>query len=199
MQIYIIWKKTHPQKMLRHFTTEKTVQNWKWPILHIYINLWTFVDLCSFFGAFLDSASHVFLNLFEIIFPKRGHSTIFEKIDFVPILGADSWGTNDTWHLKKQCHKKMCKNYLSIMATSGKCTKKMKHFCKITPSPPNVWHLLMNLKNNYLLKKLLKWASKKSKNFNIYKVVFFKKMKNTWRYHYFTPVSQKSWKYDLEL
>ena len=79
------------------------------------------------------------------------------------------------------------------MATSGKCTKKMKHFCKITPSPPTVWHLLMNLKNNYLLKKLLKWASKKSKNFNTCKVVFFKKIKkNTWRYHYFTPVSQKS-------
>ena len=31
----------------------------------------------------------------------------------------------------------------------------------------------MNLKNNYLLKKLLKWASKKYKNFNIYNVVLF--------------------------
>ena len=153
MQIYIIWKKTHPQKMLRHFTTEKTVQNWKWSILQIYINLWTFVDLCSFFGAFLDPVSHVFLNLFEIIFPKRGHSTIFEKIDFVPILGAGSWGTNDTWHLKKQCHKKMCKNYLSIMATSGKCTKKMKHFCKITPSPPYCLAFIDELEKQLFIKK----------------------------------------------
>ena len=37
------------------------------------------------------------------------------------------------------------------------------------------WHLLMNLKNNYLFKKLLKWANKKCKNFNIYNVLFFKK------------------------
>ena len=32
-----------------------------------------------------------------------------------------------------------------------------------------VWHLLMNLKNNYLSKKLLKWANKECKYFNIYK------------------------------
>ena len=38
----------------------------------------------------------------------------------------------------------------------------------------SVWHLLMNLKTNYLLKKPLKWANKKCKNFNIYNVVFFK-------------------------
>ena len=38
-----------------------------------------------------------------------------------------------------------------------------------------VWHLLMNSKNNYLFKKLLKWANKKCKNFNIYNVAFFKK------------------------
>ena len=30
-------------------------------------------------------------------------------------------------------------------------------------------HFFMNLKNNYLLKKLLKWANKKCKYFNIYK------------------------------
>ena len=49
--------------------------------------------------------------------------------------------------------------------------------------------LLMNLKYNYLLKKLLKQANKRCKNFNIYIVVIFKKIKkNTWRYHYFTIV-----------
>ena len=44
--------------------------------------------------------------------------------------------------------------------------------------PQNLlWHLLMNFKNNYLLKKLLKWANIKCKNFNIYNVVFFLKNK----------------------
>ena len=51
-----------------------------------------------------------------------------------------------------------------------------------------VWHLIMNLKNNYLKKKMLKEANKKCKNFNIYNVVFFFFKKNTWRYHYFTPM-----------
>ena len=50
-----------------------------------------------------------------------------------------------------------------------------------------------------LLEKLLNWANKKCKNLNIYKVVIFKKIKkNTWRYHYFTPVYQTSWWYDLQ-
>ena len=35
----------------------------------------------------------------------------------------------------------------------------------------------MNLKNNYLLKKLLKWTNKKCKSFNIYNVVIFSKNK----------------------
>ena len=39
----------------------------------------------------------------------------------------------------------------------------------------SVQHLMMNLKNSYLLKKLLKWANKKCMNFNIYSVVFFLK------------------------
>ena len=49
------------------------------------------------------------------------------------------------------------------------------------------------LENTYLLKKLLKWANKPCKNFNIYNVVFKKKTKkNTRRYHHFAPVYQKS-------
>ena len=60
----------------------------------------------------------------------------------------------------------------------------------------SAWHLLMNLKNNYLLiKKLLTWTNKKSKNSNIYNIL---KKKNTWKYHYFKPAYQKSW-YDLQL
>ena len=57
----------------------------------------------------------------------------------------------------------------------------------------SVWHLLTKLKNNNLLKKLLQWANKKCKNFNIYNIVFFKKkmMKNTWRYHSFSTCVPK--------
>ena len=39
----------------------------------------------------------------------------------------------------------------------------------------SVWDLLINLKNNYLLKKLLKWANRKCKDFSIYNVAFIKK------------------------
>ena len=54
-------------------------------------------------------------------------------------------------------------------------------------------HLLINLKNKYLLKKLLKWANVKRNNFNIFNVAFKKIIKkNTTRYHYFTPVYQTS-------
>ena len=60
------------------------------------------------------------------------------------------------------------------------------------------WHLLINMKSNYLLKKQLEWANKKHKNFNIYNVVLKREKKNTWRYHCFTPVYQKSWWYDLQ-
>ena len=56
----------------------------------------------------------------------------------------------------------------------------------------------MNLKNNYLFKKN-SWSVTKHKNFNIYNVVFFNKIKkNTCRHHYFTPGYQKSWWYDLQ-
>ena len=47
----------------------------------------------------------------------------------------------------------------------------------------------MNLKSNYLFKKMLKWANKQN-NFNIYDAPFKKKIKkNTWRYH-FTPCTK---------
>ena len=48
------------------------------------------------------------------------------------------------------------------------------------------------LEKQLFIKKLLKWANKKCKNLNIYNVVLKKIKKNTWRYHYFTPVNQKS-------
>ena len=42
-----------------HFTTEKTVQNWELPTMHIYINLWIFV-------AFLVHFQTLFLMFFWI-------------------------------------------------------------------------------------------------------------------------------------
>ena len=56
------------------------------------------------------------------------------------------------------------------------------------------------LEKQLFIKNLLKWANKKSKNFNINYNAVFKKLKikkNAWRYHYFAPVYQKSW-YNLK-
>ena len=35
------------------------------------------------------------------------------------------------------------------------------------------WHLLTNLKNKYLFKKLLKWPNRKQNNVNIYNAAFY--------------------------
>ena len=53
---------------------------------------------------------------------------------------------------------------------------------------------IMNLKNNYLLKKLLKWANKKNNNFNISNVAFLKENNKK---HLEISLS-KSWWYDLQ-
>ena len=51
-----------------------------------------------------------------------------------------------------------------IIQKSHKCEEEEEH------PRISVWDLLMKLKNNILLKKkLLKWANKKYKYFNIYK------------------------------
>ena len=74
-----------------------------------------------------------------------------------------------------------------------KSIKFFTHVKKVGHTPEFVWHLLMNLKNNYLLKKLLKWANKKCEHLNIYKnkKIIIKIKKNTWIYHYFIPVHQQ--------
>ena len=60
------------------------------------------------------------------------------------------------------------------------------------------WHLLMNLKDKYLLKNC--WSGPiKNKILMFTTLHFLKKIKkSTWRYHYFTLVYQKSWWYDLQ-
>ena len=65
--------------------------------------------------------------------------------------------------------------------------KEISHTCEESGAHPriSVWHLLMNLKNNYLLKKLLKWANKEMW------ISISSIQKNTWRYHYFTPCVSK--------
>ena len=60
----------------------------------------------------------------------------------------------------------------------------------------SVWHLLINLRNNYLLKNW--WSGpKKCKNFNIYVAFFPKVEKYTLRYD-FTHVHLKCSWYDLQ-
>ena len=53
-----------------------------------------------------------------------------------------------------------------------------------------VWHLLMNLKSNYLLKKTYSGPIKNLRNSTFAMLNFF-----FWRY--FTPACQKSWWYNL--
>ena len=63
------------------------------------------------------------------------------------------------------------------------------------------WHLLTNLKNNYLLKTMLKWANK-CKHFHICNVAFKKKKKkNTWKYPLKTQQIKilKKWKHWLKI
>ena len=57
------------------------------------------------------------------------------------------------------------------------------------------WYLLTNLKNKYLLKRLLKKANKKQNNLNIYNVAFFvlKNKEKHLEISLFTPVYQISW------
>ena len=94
-------KKPHPQKMHRHFITVKTVQNWELPTMHIlYINLWTFVHLCSLSGVFSDTVSNAFLNLLEILF-NEGLRNYIWKNWYMPIFLAGPWGPSGPWHLKK--------------------------------------------------------------------------------------------------
>ena len=93
------------------------------------------------------------------------------------------WWTWKTNSYQKNYRKGPAKNMLHFL----KKYKEKSHTCQEGGAHLRLsfWHLLMNLKNKQILKKLLKWANKKQKNFNIYNVAFiFKKIKkDTCRYH----------------
>ena len=59
----------------------------------------------------------------------------------------------------------------------------------------SAWHLLINFKK---LDNLKTWSYKNVRTLTFTMLYFFKKQKNTWRYHYFTPVYQTSSWYDLQ-
>ena len=113
------------------------------------------------------------------------------------IFSAYFWKLRSCWFSIEVCvkyrqYKKKVNN-----GTTKAIKKNHTHVKKVGNTSEllfGIYHLLMNLKNNYLLKKLLKWANKKCKNFNINNIVFFKKIKkSTCRYHYFTALYKKSW------
>ena len=62
----------------------------------------------------------------------------------------------------------------------------------------SVWYLLVNLKNNYLLKNC--WSGTiKNVRILVFLMLYLKNndnKKSTWRHHYFTPVYETSWWYD---
>ena len=92
--------------------------------------------------------------------------------------------------------KRNSKNYIGNKNHNDSKISKKSHTCEEggVQLRISVWHLLMNFKHNNLLKNCQRRPIKKCENFNIYNVAFKKKerKKNTWRYHYFTPVFQKS-------
>ena len=81
----------------------------------------------------------------------------------------------------------------------GKLSRK-NHTQRKRGTPQNLClAFIYELEKQLFIKKTVKWANKKCKNFNIYNVVFFQTNKEKhWRYHYFTSPYQKSWWYDLQ-
>ena len=81
----------------------------------------------------------------------------------------------------------------------GKLSRK-NHTQRKWGTPQNLClAFIYELEKQLFIKKTVKWANKKCKNFNIYNVVFFQTNKEKhWRYHYFTSPYQKSWWYDLQ-
>ena len=81
----------------------------------------------------------------------------------------------------------------------GKLSRK-NHTQRKWGTPQNLClAFIYELEKQLFIKKTVKSANTKCKNFNIYNVVFFQTNKEKhWRYHYFTSPYQKSWWYDLQ-
>ena len=90
---------------------------------------------------------------------------------------------NTLSHTKKSCFIYI---YIYIYITCEKC----QAYLRISDC-----HLLMNLKNNYLLKELLKWANKNCKNIDIYNVDII----TTWRFYTCVPKILMIWSTVLEI
>ena len=94
--------------------------------------------------------------------------------------------------------------YVSLLTLHGMEIKfyswKKSHTCKEGGAYLKIsaWHLLINLKT------LIYWKNCWSGPINHVRILIFtmlhlkKTKKNTWRYHHFAPVYQKSWWYDLQ-
>ena len=67
--------------------------------------------------------------------------------------------------------------FKNIFCAAIQQEKNHTHMKKVGHLRISIWHLSMNLKNKYLLKKLLKWANKKQNNLNIYKAALKEKRK----------------------
>ena len=88
--------------MHRLFTTEKTVQNREFLVMHtLYIKPLTLLAFVALLVHFQTLFLMFFLDLLEITFPTRGHTTIFKKIDYMAISHAGLWGSGGPWQIKK--------------------------------------------------------------------------------------------------
>ena len=95
MLIYVICKKKTCPKTHRYLLQFR--ENCTKLRIARHAHIYTPLDLCK---AISDPVLNAFLNLLEIIFGTRGHTTIFEKIDYIPhfLHGAPGFC----------CHKKNC-------------------------------------------------------------------------------------------
>ena len=91
-----------------------------------------------------------------------------------------------------------CVYFFSFYLVRDVCLNFWAHMqrCTLFTSIVKPW-FTDKLEKQLFIKKTVEVSQKKK--INIYHVAFLKKIKkNTWRYHYFTPVYQKSWWYDLK-
>ena len=144
---YIWFEKNHFPKKCTDTSPQRSQQNWELSVMQVlFINLWTFVDLCSLSGAFSDLASNFFFWICLKLSFQRGFTLLhLKKLIICPFFMQGRGVLVARGTLKNSATKNIFvqKLFLSTRATFGKCTKKMKHFCKIT-SPPQIidrrWH-----------------------------------------------------------